>query len=82
MNYKMFAIIGSVVAAIAGGAALAVTYTRFNNAQKALGSSTLGDLIAAKEAPEEIEEEPQEAETNDDLPQIQVAEPEETTEGE
>lgn len=59
-------LIGSAVAVIAGGTALGVSYARFQKAQKAInGSTTIGDMLAAKVVPDESEKEVDENESTD-----------------
>lgn len=67
-------LIGSAVAVIAGGTALGITYARFQKAQKEAinGSTTIGDMLAAKPeqpsltvVPDESEKEVDENESTD-----------------
>lgn len=45
-------LIGSAVAVIGGGTALGITYAKFQKAQKDIkGSTTIGDMLAAKPEP-------------------------------
>lgn len=56
-------LIGSAVAVIAGGTALGVSYARFQKAQKAInGSTTIGDMLAAKSEPPSLTVVPDESE--------------------
>lgn len=60
MNKTSLAIlIGSIVAAVAGGAALTVVYVRFTKTQEEISSSTIGDMLALRNKPKvapEVEE--------------------------